>query len=126
MVNDLTHGRGANLVFEGAGRAQAVADAFAMAKRGGTVLLEGIAGDREKLELATDIFALKQLSVHGLFGASTRAWAHAVSLLRTNQLSLTPLITHRFPLEQYEDALKLLAARQVDTLKVVIQHEGSI
>lgn len=122
LVNELTQGRGADLVFEGAGHVQAVAEAFRLARRGGIILLEGIAGGNATLALEADSFTLKQLSVHGIFGANSRAWEYAVSLFRSGQLDLSQLITHRFPLERYEEALATLASPEIETLKVVIEH----
>ncbi|MEJ7653189.1 MAG: zinc-binding dehydrogenase [Chloroflexia bacterium] len=44
LVLELSRGLGADFVFEGAGKAQAVEQSFALARRSGTVALQGIAG----------------------------------------------------------------------------------
>jgi threonine dehydrogenase-like Zn-dependent dehydrogenase len=122
VVTELTHGRGADIVFEGSGHPQAVAEALQTARRGGTVVLEGTAGTGTFLNVEADLFALHHLSVYGIFGASISAWTYALQLYHANQLRLAPLISHRFPLADYQDALDLLLYQQPQALQVVITH----
>lgn len=109
----------ADVVFEAAGNAAAVPQAIAVARRGGTVVLEGIAG-QGTVAMDPDVFALKHLQVHGVFAASSRAWRDAVGLFGAGLLRLGPLITHRFALQDYTLALATLAARGSDTRKVLL------
>jgi L-iditol 2-dehydrogenase len=109
----------ADVVFEAAGNPAAVPQALAVARRGGTVVLEGIAG-QGAVAMDPDVFALKHLQVHGVFAASSRAWRHAVGLFGAGLLRLGPLITHRFALQDYTLALATLAARGSDTRKVLL------
>jgi 2-desacetyl-2-hydroxyethyl bacteriochlorophyllide A dehydrogenase len=114
----------ADLVFEAAGDPAAVPQALAAARRGGTVILEGIAG-QGSVAIDPDVFALKHLQVHGVFAASSRAWRHAVRLFAAGQLRLGPLISHRFALQDYRLALRTLAARGADTRKVLLLPGGA-
>lgn len=123
LISALTGGRGADLVFEGGTRPQGVALALSLAKRGGSVLLEGIAGSRALLSIESDLFVLRQLSVYGIFGANSAAWTYAVQLFSAGLLHLAPLITHRFPLTDYSTALDTITNRQARTLKVLLLHE---
>ena len=50
----------------------------------------------------------RHLSVRGVFGASSKAWAHAVRAFNSGVLTLRPLITHELPLEDYGTAMNLL------------------
>lgn len=123
LVRELTQGRGADLVFEGAGKAQAVEQAFALAHRSGAVALQGIAGGGASLRLDPDLFALKHLTVLGTFGANSAAWTHAVQLFSAGLLDLEPLITQRYGLHDYQAALDTLVSKQPGTLKVLVTHE---
>ncbi len=123
LVTELTHGLGADLVFEGSGHPQAVAEALQMVRRGGTIVLEGTAGTGSFLNVEADLFALHHLSVYGIFGASIAAWTYALQLYRDGLLHLAPLISHRFPLDDYQDALDLLLYQQPQALQVLISHE---
>lgn len=96
--------------------------ALRLARRGGTVLLEGIAGGHARLNIESDIFVLNHLSVFGIFGANSAAWTYAVQIFSSGLLNLAPLITHRFPLADYQQAINTLLERQPGTLKVMLFH----
>lgn len=122
-VHDLTRGRGADLVFEGGSRAAGVGLSVRLARRGGKVILEGIAGAGAQLSLESDTFVLKHLALQGIFGASSAAWAYAVQLFSAGLLQLAPLITHRFALPDYQAALNTVIARREGALKVMVVHD---
>ena len=106
-----------DLVFEAANRPTGGAAALRLARRGGTIVLEGISGSAEP-SLAGDEIALKHLRVQGVFGASGAAWRWVVSLFGAGALDTRPLISHRFPLDQYEDAFAALRDRDSGAVKV--------
>lgn len=124
-IHAMTQGRGADLVFEGGSRPEGVDLALRLARRGGTVLLEGIAGAGAHLNLVSDTFVLKHLAVLGIFGASSAAWTYAVQLFSSGLLELAPLITHRFALADYQLALDTIIARRAGALKVLLVHDES-
>lgn len=121
-VHALTGGQGADLVFEGGNRPTGVGQTLNLVRRGGTVVLEGVAGSGARLSIESDIFVLKHLTVYGIFGASSAAWTYAVQIFRAGLLNLAPLITHRFALDEYQTALDTLISRQAKMLKVLIVH----
>ena len=106
-----------DLVFEAASRPDGAATAVALARRGGTVVLEGISGARRPT-IDPDTITLGHLCVHGIFGASRAAWRWVVTLFSTGQLDPTPLVTHRFALEEFETAFAVLRDRDAGALKV--------
>lgn len=108
----------ADYVFEAVGRPVSARLALAAARRGGTVVLEGIPGGPAEGDL-TDI-VLKQLQVHGVFGASAAAWQQAVTLFDAGVLELDSLISDRFGLSDIADALEALTTRRAGTRKVVL------
>lgn len=122
-ILQLSDGRGADIVFEGTGHIQAMEEAFLSACRGGTVLLEGLTSATAPLSVSCDIFVLKQLRIQGGFGASTAAWEYALRLFTAGSLQLAPLISHRFALDEYQEALDTLILRMSRALKVLIAHE---
>ena len=125
LLHDLTQGRGADLVFEGGSRAAGVELSMRLARRGGTIILEGIAGAGVHLSLESDIFVLKHLAVQGIFGASSAAWTYAVQIFSAGLLQLAPLISHRFALLDYQAALNTVIARREGALKVLLVHDES-
>jgi threonine dehydrogenase-like Zn-dependent dehydrogenase len=114
---------GADLVFEGTGHIQAVEEAFLAARRGGTILLSGLEASTATLSLSNDIFILKQLTIKAVFGANAAAWSYAVQLFCQGTLQLAALISHRFSLDEYQEALDTLIFRQSKAFKVLILHE---
>jgi len=123
LLHDVTGGRGADLVFEGGSRAAGVELAIRLAKRGGTIVLEGIAGSGAQLSLESDIFVLKHLTLQGIFGASSAAWTYAVQLFNSDYLHLAQLISHRFALPDYLEALETVMSRHKGVLKVLLVHD---
>jgi threonine dehydrogenase-like Zn-dependent dehydrogenase len=107
----------ADLVIETAGVATSVPAALAAARRGGSVIVLGIAG-RGEVGFDPDLISVGNLSVQGVFGAPSAAWQHAVRLFSTGLLETGPLITHRFGLGGYHDALRLVG--QPGTGKVLL------
>lgn len=106
-----------DLVFEAASRPSGAASALRLARRGGTVVLEGISGAADPALVADDV-PLKHLRVQGVFGASGAAWRWVVSLFSTGALDTAPLISHRFPLDEFARAFATLRDREAAALKV--------
>jgi L-iditol 2-dehydrogenase len=107
---------GFDLVFEAAGTVHGTRTALALARRGGTVVLEGISGLPGAV--AADAIALGHLRVQGVFGASRRAWQWVVELFAAGLLDTKPLVTHTFPLEEHAAAFTTLGDRDGGALKV--------
>jgi L-iditol 2-dehydrogenase len=113
-----------DLVFEAANRPEGAQLALRLARRGGTVVLEGISGVDEPA-LTADLISLGNLRVQGIFGASRAAWRWVVDLFAQGQLDPGPLVTHRLPLERHADAFALLADRSAGALKVQLLPNGT-
>lgn len=105
-----------DVVFEAAGNAAGAATALALARRGGTVVLEGISGSPGGAD--ADAIVLGHLRVQGIFGASGRAWRWVTQLFADGLLDTRPLVSHTFPLEKHAEAFAALADRTGDALKV--------
>lgn len=97
-----------DLVIEAAGTAGAVERAFGLARRGGRVVLVGLAGNNVKASLPIDDVVNNDLRISASFAYTSAAWAEVTALLSAGQIRLSPLITHRFPLEAYEEAYQVL------------------
>ena len=106
-----------DLVFEAANRPDAAVTALRLARRGGTVILEGISGAVEPA-IRPDLVTLKHLRVQGIFGASGAAWSYAVQLFVAGKLAPSELISHRFPLDDFQSAFDTLEDRGSGAVKV--------
>jgi 2-desacetyl-2-hydroxyethyl bacteriochlorophyllide A dehydrogenase len=107
---------GFDLVFEAAGTPGGSRTAVELARRGGTVVLEGISGQPGGID--ADAVVLGHLRVQGIFGASRNAWRWVTELFADGLLDTKPLVTHFFPLEEHDAAFRTLAERSDDALKV--------
>jgi threonine dehydrogenase-like Zn-dependent dehydrogenase len=121
----LSAGRGANMVFEGTGHAQAMEEACHLACPGGSVLFAGMLTTHTPMSFDSNIIVNRQLSIYGVFGANSAAWDYAIRLFQHGTLQLAPLISHRFTLDEYQDAFDALILRQAQTLKAVITFPTS-
>jgi threonine dehydrogenase-like Zn-dependent dehydrogenase len=118
-------GGGFDVVVETAGAVPAVELSTRLAREGGRVVLLGIAGQEEMLTLPADRIPLRDLTVLGSVGYTTAAWAQMVGLLRERLVELEPIVTHRFPLERFEDAFALMDERRGIVARIVLEHAGN-
>ncbi|GEN36765.1 zinc-dependent alcohol dehydrogenase [Aneurinibacillus danicus] len=120
---------GADITFECVGKERSIHDALRLTKSGGKVILLGLAGILNKIDWTT--VWLNELTVKGSFaystekfeGKKTRTYDIAIQLIATGKVDLSPLITHRFPLEQYKRAISTAINKgQEAAVKVVFEH----
>ncbi len=97
-----------DLVVEAAGTAGAVERALGLARRGGRVVLIGLAGDGVTARFPVDDVVNNDLRISASFAYTSAAWAEVTALLGSGRIRLSPLITHRFPLDAYEEAYQML------------------
>jgi threonine dehydrogenase-like Zn-dependent dehydrogenase len=99
---------GYDLVVEAAGATTAVETALAKVRRGGTVLLLGLPPHGQTVAMAADDTVNNDLTVLGSFSYTSVAWRTVVSLLNSGQLRPGILVTHRYPLAEWEQAIAAL------------------
>jgi len=115
-------GGGLDVVVETAGAVAAVELSTRLAREGGRVVMLGIAGQGRELTLPADRIPLRDLTILGSVGYTTAAWTGMVALLRERLVDLDPIVTHRFPLERFEDAFALMDDRRGIVAKIVLEH----
>ena len=115
-------GRGWDVVVDCAGGTKAMEMAMGIVRRGGNLLAIGGASENQRVSFSANIFIMKDLHVDGFFGYTTSSWNQTIKLLSTGKLRLGDLITHRFPLEQFEQAVNLVLSRTEPMGKVVVTH----
>ncbi len=64
----------------------------------------------------------RELHLHGANSSVRRDYEEAIRLIETGKINPDPLITHRFALEQFNEAFKTQADPAVKSLKVVLEH----
>ena len=111
---------GADLVVEAAGVTTLQAEAIDQVRRGGRVLLLGIVPPGERAVAALNRLPLDQITLYGVRGEGDYSVARAIRAYETGRIDSSLLITHRFPLEDFEKAFKVFRGRESGALKVSI------
>jgi threonine 3-dehydrogenase len=104
-VRAATGNLGVDVVLEMSGVPSAIHQAFALVRLGGRVQMLGIPSKPMDVDFATEII-FKGITVYGVVGRRMyETWIQMTQFLRSGQFDPTPVITHRFPLEQFDDAI---------------------
>lgn len=100
-INDLTGGRGADLVIEASGAPSAIAATVHMVRRLGRITAIGLSG-RETVPFPWDAAAWKVCTI--IFNLSTgfTSWERAIGLIASKRIDAARLITHVAPLKEWE------------------------
>lgn len=110
---------GAGVVVETSGSPRGLELALKLVRVGGTVVVFSIYdGPMERFD--PGIFYEKEVSVVGSKGAGN-CYREAIRLLETGRVVVSPLITHRLPLERAAEGFALMTDRGADAVRVVIR-----
>jgi threonine 3-dehydrogenase len=116
-VLEATGGDGVEVVLEMSGAQSALDAALAVVTRGGRISLLGIFSQPVQMDLS-DLVIQKGVRMYGIYGRRLYdTWERTQALLRGG-LDVTPIITHRFDLADWERGFELIAARHAG--KVVL------
>lgn len=120
-VKDATGGEGADIVIECTGHMKAFADAIAMARPGGTIVLFGIFTDQEAVLPFYQLY-FKELTIVSARAAASQDFPESIDLVARGAISLSPLITQTVPLTQLRDALAMLEDDVDGRMKIILEH----
>jgi threonine dehydrogenase-like Zn-dependent dehydrogenase len=110
-----------DLVVEAAGAVEAAAAAIAAARRGGTVLLLGLPPHGQTVALAVDDAVNNDLAILGSFSYTAAAWRDVVRLLNAELIRPGFLVTHRFGLADWAEAIACLRDADGPRGKVLLE-----
>jgi L-iditol 2-dehydrogenase len=115
-VDELTDGRGVDIVIEASGAPPVYADALDAVRMGGTVTCVGISSDNA---IPTDYTKItnKELTVNGSYRYSN-TYPEAISLLRRGEADVEGMIDEEYPFSKLGAALA--AAQQPETIKTMV------
>lgn len=123
IIMDLTNGRGADFVLEATGSSDALLEGLELLRRGGFYSIAGVAVPQAPIPLKVyEHLVLKNATLKGIWVSDTSHVVKATKMALKNTSLLSALITHRFKLEQANEALELMERR--DALKIVLCPEG--
>jgi threonine 3-dehydrogenase len=108
VVKRHTDGLGVDVVLEMSGVPAAIHQGFALVRVGGRVQMLGIPAKPLEFNLATEII-FKGLTIYGVVGRRMYdTWHQMTRFLLSGEFDPTPVITHRFPLEQADEAMRVI------------------
>lgn len=118
-VLDLTDGVGADIVIETSGFPASSAMCLDLVRKEGKVAHIGWANDLPPLPVIP--IMAKTLTVFGIGGNGGRGqYERAQELVRTGRFDLDPVVTHRFSLDDVEEAFRVAASKEGGAIKVVV------
>jgi len=109
---------GADVVIECAGNTSAIKQAFEIAAKGATLMLFSVPNPDATFDLPLfDVFK-KELKIQGSF-VNPDTHARAVQMINAGKIIMNPIITHRFRLDEIEQAVQT----QMDdkSIKVIVE-----
>lgn len=122
-VRALTDGRGADHVIDASGSPRAIPDGLMLLGRGGTYSIPGIAVPVGDVPVAVyEQIALKNARFQGVWVSDTSHALAAYRLVRSGRFPFDRLVTHRYALEQANEALKAMKSK--GALKAVLLPAG--
>lgn len=119
-IRDRTDGRGADAVLVAVPSAGVVSEALALARPGGRVLLFAHNDPQMRIEFPAAAVGVEEKEILGSYSAAVDLQEESAELVFSRRLPVRELVSHRFPLDQIEQALALAARPAGDSLKVVI------
>ncbi len=112
-----TGGRGVDVAFEVAGQNDAVEAAVASLRPGGCLVLIGIPAD-DRTSFTASVARRKGLTIK-LSRRMKHTYPRAIHLVESGAVDVRSLVTHRFPLAEFDRAFDV--ARRREGLKVIVE-----
>ncbi|MGH9358887.1 MAG: zinc-dependent alcohol dehydrogenase [Terriglobia bacterium] len=120
-VLDATHGLGADLVIESTGVMASLADAVAMARFGGRILLFGINTTTQGALPFYQLY-LKELTLINARAAKSEDYPNSINLVQRGIVRLEPLISHVMPFGKLSAAMRMLNSDTSQHMKIILEH----
>ncbi len=120
VVDELTDGVGADIVYECSGAGPAARMLLELVRRGGQYSQIGLFG--KSVEWNLDEVCYRELTVTGSNASVPSAWNRALELLATGKVQAEPLVSGVFPITEWREAFDVFERRSA--LKTVLQPVG--
>jgi threonine 3-dehydrogenase len=120
---DATDGNGVDVLLEMSGHPSAIAQGLRLLRMGGRASLLGIPAKPVELDLANALI-FKGATVHGINGRKMyETWYQAEALIRDSGIDLSPVITHRLPLAEFDRAMQLLESGEASKILLTVKRQ---
>lgn len=117
-ILELTDGLGADLVLEAAGGDTSLQEALEITRKGGKISI--LAFYKGPITADISIAVRNGINLYTVRGEGNMSVGRALALMAQGKITGKPLITHTFPLEEINDAIKTFVERIGGAMKVVV------
>ncbi|WP_257351464.1 L-threonine 3-dehydrogenase [Pseudalkalibacillus decolorationis] len=108
VAMNLTDGNGVEVVCEMSGHPIAIDQGFKMLTNGGRMSILSLPVKPVEVDITNDI-VFKGITVQGITGRKMyETWRQVSGLLKSEQVDVKKMITHEFPLEEFEKGFELM------------------
>ncbi len=118
-VLDETGGLGADVVIEAVGRKETIEQSFALAKRGGRVVIFGFAAESEKAVFSPFDVLSRELTILGAW-VNPYSYSRALDVLSSGRIDVKPLISHRLKLQDILQGYQMMAQKPAGFIKSLV------
>jgi threonine 3-dehydrogenase len=124
-IMDFTDGEGVDFVLDMSGAQTAINTGLKVLKRGGRFTAFGIPTKPVTVDWTNQI-VFKGIKISAIMGRRIwETWYKAVGLLNTGKLDPTPVVTHRFPLEEYQTAFDILQSKEKEVGRILLLPQAA-
>jgi L-iditol 2-dehydrogenase len=120
-VEDLTEGRGADLAIVATAAPSAIDSAQSHVRRGGRVLLFAQTAPNDLISIDASRVCVEEKQLIGSYSSSVELHQKAADLIFKRKVNVASLVSHRFPLEDIAEGIRIASNPSPDSLKVLIQ-----
>ena len=123
-ILDGTDGVGVDVVLEMAGAQKAIEQAFKCVRKGGRVSAFGIPSGPVELDWNNAI-VFRGVTLYGINGRLMfDTWITVRNLLTSKRLDISPVVTHKLPLEDFQRGFELMMTSPKTSGKIVLFPQG--
>jgi threonine 3-dehydrogenase len=123
-IMDATSGEGVDVVLEMTGAQKAIEDGFRILKKGGTFTAFGIPSSKIEFDLSNNV-VFKGAKIIGINGRLMfRTWFELSNLLKHKKVDISPVITHKMPLKDFDKGMEAVISKRKEVGKVVFFPEA--
>jgi L-iditol 2-dehydrogenase len=109
LIKDMTNGLGADIAIDTSGGANSLSQALRFVRLAGQIVLVGLA---PAAEFDYTQIVRREAKVFGTWRRQPITWMRAIRLVANGVIDVKPLISHVMPMQQAEEAFKLLHERK--------------
>lgn len=117
-ILELSEGRGVDAVILTAGTGETLIQALELVRDGGVINSFASVPPNSIAHLDPNILYHREITLYGSYSSAPTDLAHALKYLEIGKINVTPLITHRLPLEYFSQGIQLLTEKKA--MKVIM------